>query len=178
MDEGLVNYLLARFSKPEMTIIDPFAGEKTIEKCGKKLRRQVISSDIQEGQDARDLPYPENSMDLIVTHPPYWNAVKYTDDKRDLSNAKTYRDFLFGFNECLTEMARALKPSSRLILVIGDYRKRGRLYPLHTDVIANHRSYGLELKAIWIHPISASRARYIGTEFLMSHDYILILEKG
>lgn len=53
LDESLVNYVLGRFAKHEMTILDPFAGDKTIEKCGRNLRFQVISLDIKDGHDAR-----------------------------------------------------------------------------------------------------------------------------
>lgn len=177
LDEGLVNYLLSRFSTSEMTILDPFAGEKTIEKCGRKLFRQVISLDIQQGQDARKLPFEHDSTDLIVTHPPYWNAIKYTEDKRDLSNASTYEEFLKGFDECLGEMSRVLKKHGRLILILGDYRKKGKLYSLHSDVIKDAWIHNLKLKAIWVHEISAGSAPHISSEFQMSHDYVIVLEK-
>lgn len=36
-----------------------------------------IKVDIPEDQDARDIKYPDNSFDLVVTSPPYVNAVDY-----------------------------------------------------------------------------------------------------
>jgi len=177
LDEALVAVILLRLAKKDWLIIDPMAGEKTIEKVGRRFGYTVVSSDIMEGIDARDLGFEDKSVDMVFTHPPYWKATRYTNDPRDLSNARTYEDYIKGLSECMQEFYRILKPNGRFVLVIGDYREKKRLYPIHADAIIEARKIGFDLKAIWIHEISATGTPLIGTEFMIGHDYILIFEK-
>ncbi len=177
LDEGLVAVTLLRLAKRGWTIIDPMAGERTIERVGRFLGYNVVSSDIAEGVDARNLPWGEGEVDLVYTHPPYWRATKYTDDPRDLSNAPTYDAFLRGLEECLVEFYRVLKPGGLLVLVIGDYREKGRFYPISADTMVMARRVGFEPLTIWVHEVSASGTAHIGTKFMMSHDYVQIFRK-
>jgi len=177
LDEALVATILLRLANREWLIADPMAGERTIEKVGKRLGFTVVSSDIAEGMDARKLDFKDEAVDCIFTHPPYWRATRYTDDPRDLSNAESYNGFLAGLKECLAEFHRILKPNGQLILVIGDYRERKRFYPIHADALVKAREVEFEPTAIWIHEISASGTSFIGTKYMMSHDYVLIMRK-
>jgi len=179
LDEGLVAIILLHLAERDWLIIDPMAGERTIEKVGRRLGYTIISSDIREGVDARQLTFLQDcSVDMVFTHPPYWKATRYSDNPRDLSNARTYEDYIEGLSECMREFHRVLKPKGRVVLVIGDYRRKKRLYPIHADVIVEARKIGFDLKAIWIHEVSASGTPFIGTEFMMGHDYILVFEKS
>jgi len=177
LDETLVAIVLLRLAERDWLIVDPMAGERTIERVGRRLGYTVTSSDIAEGVDARNLSFGDGTIDMVFTHPPYWKATRYTDDVRDLSNAKTYEGYIDGLAECMQEFHRILKPNGRLVLVTGDYRERKKLYPIHADVIVKAKEIGFELKAIWIHEISATGTPLIDTEFMMGHDYVLIFEK-
>jgi len=177
LDEALVAVILLRLAKRDWLIIDPMAGEKTIEKVGRRFGYTIVSSDIMEGVDARNLSFEDETVDMVFTHPPYWRATRYTDNIQDLSNARTYEGYINGLTECIQEFYRILKPNGRLVLVIGDYREKKKLYPIHADTIVKARKIGFELKAIWIHEISATGTPLIGTEFMMGHDYILSFEK-
>jgi len=177
LDEGLVAIIFLRLIKREWLVIDPMCGERTIERVGRRLGYTVVSSDIAEGVDARELPFEDRTVNCVFTHPPYWRATKYTDDRRDLSNAPTYEEYIGGLTECLHEFYRILKRGGRLILVIGDYREKGKLYPIHADAIIRAREIGFTLKAIWVHEVSATGTTRIGTEFMMSHDYVLVFDK-
>jgi len=177
LDEGLVAIVLLRLAGKDWLIIDPMAGERTIEKVGRRLGYTIISSDIREGVDARQLGFEDCSVDMVFTHPPYWKATRYSDDPRDLSNTRTYEDYIKGLSECMQEFHRVLKPKGRAVLVIGDYREKKRLYPIHADVIVEARKIGFDLKAIWIHEVSATGTPFIGTEFMMGHDYVLVFER-
>jgi DNA modification methylase len=74
--------------------------------------------------DARDLPLPDDSVDLIVTSPPYWAQRSYQDGGQhydgqigDESSPGAYIDSLL---DCVTEWTRVLKPTGSLWVNLGD----------------------------------------------------------
>jgi len=177
LDEALIATILLRLMNREWLIADPMAGERTIERVGRRLGFTVVSSDIAEGVDARKLGFEDESVNCVFTHPPYWKATRYTDDPRDLSNAESYSGYLTGLKECFAEFYRILKPDGLLVLIIGDYRERKKFYPIHADALIKAREVGFEPVAIWVHEISASGTPLIGTKFMMSHEYVLIMKR-
>lgn len=88
--------------------------------------------------DARDLPYPQESVDLIVTSPPYMQTLDYTwnnwlrlwwlneDRKEERDNiditqdTSKYRTFM---RECLRKMYDVLASDSVAVLIVGDVTK-------------------------------------------------------
>lgn len=86
---------------------------------------------------------PTNSIDLIITSPPYWNKVDYKHDKQ-LGMGLTYRQFLVNLQNNLNECMRVIKEDRFIIIIVADVRtpsgyrslnERPRLYPLHADII-------------------------------------------
>jgi DNA modification methylase len=80
--------------------------------------------------DARHLPLPDNSCDLIVTSPPYWSLRDYRDGDRSLEgqigSEATPREYVAALLECTREWARVLKPSGSILVNLGDkYSDRG-----------------------------------------------------
>lgn len=69
--------------------------------------------------DARKTGLPDNSVDLIVTSPPYWN-------KRDYGHADqiglepTPDAYVASIMECLDEWRRILRPHGSIFLNVGD----------------------------------------------------------
>ncbi|NMN98466.1 site-specific DNA-methyltransferase [Nocardiaceae bacterium YC2-7] len=69
--------------------------------------------------DARQTGLPDNSVDLIVTSPPYWN-------KRDYGHADqiglepTSGAYIDAILECLNEWRRVLRPHGSVFLNVGD----------------------------------------------------------
>lgn len=88
--------------------------------------------------DARDLPFPDKTANLIVTSPPYMGVLDYTwnnwlrlwwlnkereaeRDSLDLTmDVDRYREFM---RECLLEMYRVLSHDSVAVLMVGDVKK-------------------------------------------------------
>jgi DNA methylase len=73
--------------------------------------------------DARRLPLPNESVDLICTSPPFLNLRSYTDRGQhyDGQIGTSERDqFLEDLWECTTEMARVLKPEGSIFVELGD----------------------------------------------------------
>lgn len=74
--------------------------------------------------DARDLPLPDDSADLIVTSPPYFGLRSYTDGgqhyDQQLGAEATSTDFVDALIACTREMVRVLKPSGSIWVNLGD----------------------------------------------------------
>lgn len=74
--------------------------------------------------DARDLPLADNSVDLIVTSPPYWSLRSYTDGGEhyagQIGAESTPAAYIDSLVECTREWVRVLKPSGSLWVNLGD----------------------------------------------------------
>lgn len=69
--------------------------------------------------DARHTGLPDDSVDLIVTSPPYWNKRDY--GHRDQIGLEPTPDAYVGsIMECLTEWKRVLRPHGSVFLNVGD----------------------------------------------------------
>lgn len=95
--------------------------------------------DIRMG-DARCLPFENESMDLVLTSPPYYGALSYARDNRlrlwflgernwqDLDRRLTAKEQIYEeqMGDCLKEMHRILKFGRYCILVVGEVIRNGR----------------------------------------------------
>jgi hypothetical protein len=74
--------------------------------------------------DARSLPLPDESVDLIVTSPPYLGQRLYEDGGKPLKNQIGIEDtaarFLQNLWTCTREWARVLKPTGSMFINLGD----------------------------------------------------------
>lgn len=74
--------------------------------------------------DARHLPLPDQSVDLIVTSPPYFALRSYQDGGEhydgQIGAEASPRAFLEALWECTTEWLRVLKPAGSLWVNLGD----------------------------------------------------------
>lgn len=145
--------------------------------------------------DARDLWFlRDNSIHLIVTHPPYWNAVKTSNLENDLGNFRNteYDLFLQEMRKAFIEMCRVLRRDRVCAIVTGDVMRRvngvTQLYALHSDYIQIAKEIGLRL---WDTFIWETKIRMSGGKPMMgsypyphklfsqfAHNYILIFRKN
>lgn len=74
--------------------------------------------------DARHLPLPGSSADLVVCSPPYFQLREYTDDGQayagQLGGEATPAEYITALMECTREWVRVLKPGGSLFVNIGD----------------------------------------------------------
>lgn len=200
--------LILRYSKEGETILDQFAGGGTTLVEAKLLGRNIIGVDINQSAldrcyekvdfefqnagdvsiklgDARNLYFlPDNSIDLICTHPPYADIIHYSaDNPNDLS--------LFGVNEYLQQMNnvaiesyRVLKKGKFCCILIGDTRKKGHVVPMSFEVMQIFESAGLRIKEIIIkeqHNCKATgywKTNSIKYNFLLlAHEYLFVFKK-
>ena len=63
----------------------------------------------------------DNSVDLIITSPPYFALRVYSNDPHDLSNCETYEEYYYMLGLVIKECERVLKPGCKFCLVYEDY---------------------------------------------------------
>lgn len=122
--------------------------------------------------DSRDLSFiPDNSVDLVVTSPPYWTLKDYeVGQKGQLGDIEDYEQFLRELDKVWKECVRVLKMGGRICCVVGDVcvpRKRfGKHFvmPLHADIQVRSRKLGLDcLTPILWHKIANGVTEVAGT---------------
>lgn len=74
--------------------------------------------------DARALSFPDGSIDLIVTSPPYLGLRSYQDGGQhyatQIGSEATPAEFIAALVACTGEMARVLKPTGSIFVNLGD----------------------------------------------------------
>src|SRR5215472_9131632 len=74
--------------------------------------------------DARHLPLPDASVDLIITSPPYFGLRSYTDGgvhyDGQIGSEATPQEWVAALVECTAEWMRVLKPAGSMFVNLGD----------------------------------------------------------
>ena len=99
--------------------------------------------------DARDLGFlGDESIDLVLTHPPYMNIVKYSEGKidGDLSNISSMRKFCDEIETVAAELFRVLKQDKYCAILMGDTRRGKHFVPLAFNVMRRFLKVGFVLK--------------------------------
>ncbi|MBM3323482.1 hypothetical protein FJY69_08410 [candidate division WOR-3 bacterium] len=119
---------------------------RLIAKVRRAFRRTMVakpwcSTDYQVlCENSMDLSLPDESVDLVLSSPPYFGALDYARDNRlrlwflgskdwkALDRSLTARDEVYipQMTECLKEMERVLKPGRHCVLVLGDVERDGK----------------------------------------------------
>ncbi len=183
LDPEVALVLLRRFFKSGQRLLDPFGYPPIFEEAARELGIKVVSTDLRTGVDARELPFPDRFFDGCVAHPPYWDARRYSDDPRDLSNAPRYVDYIDGMRQIIGEITRVVRPGGRLLIVVGDRRKGGSLYPIHADILNLARFYDwtpidiLILRGVLLAIRIPGYLKPGSKPPVIAHQYILVFDK-
>lgn len=201
--------IILRYSKEKDLILDQFAGGGTTLVEAKLLNRDIIGIDVNdvalnrckekidfqhEGADgkvflrkgdARNLDFiPDDSIDLICTHPPYANIIEYSENiEEDLSHLKI-NEFLEEMKKVASESYRVLKKDKFCAVLMGDTRKNGHMIPLSFYVMQVFENAGFKLKEMIIkeqHNCKATgfwKTNSIKYNFLLiAHEHLFIFRK-
>ena len=147
--------LILNYSEEGDLILDPMVGSGTTLIEARLLNRNAIGYDINKSSvditterinfsmdnksqqkvelgNAKKLVEEDNSIDLIITHPPYLNLVKYSNGKNpdDFSSISNIPKFFLALKPAICEMFRVLKPDHYCAILIGDTRKGQHFIPL------------------------------------------------
>jgi len=187
----------ARRCSKSIDILFPFVIERYIEQINSfiqirdKLNLKIGNAKFEIG-DARNLSLKNNSIDAIITSPPYSFAIDYAENDRPqleylgynvnhLKNemiglkGKTRKEKLANYfddmNKVLSEMHRVLKKDKYAVIIIGsnDIQTGGIRLETHIEEMAIKLGFTLDQKIV--KPIK-------GIQNTMKEEYILFLRKG
>jgi hypothetical protein len=176
---GYVLVDLIDYAKPA-SVFDPMEGSGTTGDVCFDFNVSYAGRDLRVGWDLLSGDLPSQEFDLIFWHPPYWPGFRYSNHPNDFSAAKSVKDYLERVQVGLTRLGGLLSAGGRLALLIGDGRKNGQFYPIHSDIIGWNV---LPLEATLIkegdHTRRARHFRYGPSAFIPTlHEYVLLFKKG
>lgn len=202
--------IILKYSKENDLILDPMVGSGTSLIEAKLLNRNAIGVDINPSAveitkkslifqinthtfqkinigNASSLPYlTNNSIDLIILHPPYFNIIQYSKGsiKEDISNISSINLFNDEIEKIGRELYRVLKNNRYCCVLIGDTRKAQHYVPLSSFLLKRFLKIGFILKEDIIkiqHNCSFSKrwegnARKYGFHLIM-HEHLFVFRK-
>lgn len=126
-------------------------------------------------------------VQLAILHPPYANIVKFSDNKKDLSNVKDLREFLNQFASVVKNTLTILEKERYLAIVMGDKYEKGKWIPLGFYCMNEAYKLGLTLKSVVVKNMEGNRAkqskegiwryRALASDYyIFKHEYILIFK--
>ncbi|MEN6314189.1 MAG: DNA methyltransferase [Clostridiaceae bacterium] len=200
--------IILRYSKEGDIVLDQFLGSGTTLIEAALLKRKGIGIDInhqalelsrintntltednlelliKQGNACNLAFIKNNSIDLICTHPPYSNIIRYSESiDGDLSHLDI-DDFLVSMKRVATECFRVLKNDKYCAILMGDTRRKKHIIPLGFRVMDTFINYGFALKEIIIkeqHNCKSDKfwySRSIEQNFLLiAHEYLFVFRK-
>mgnify|MGYP000040487514 CR=1 FL=1 len=218
--------LIRFFTKKGNTVLDPFVGigstlkacategrlgvgielsQKYVELTKKRIETEVtgegnIDDQIVIQGDSRDIidTLDENSIDFVVTSPPYWNILhkkdhkakqeredhgldtKYSDSDVDIGNIDDYDKFLDELTIILSKCRRVLKPKKYMAVVVSDFRDKSNYIMFHADLAKKLGPLGLEMRGLKVLYQRHKRIFPYGYPYAyvpnIHNQYILILQ--
>ena len=209
----VVRNVIELYSKPDDIVLDPMVGGGTTPVECLLTGRNSISADVNPGaisitRDRLNLPehmmreLPETthrtfvgdvrnlnligdeSIDLIATHPPYANIIRYAPTvDGDLSQINDYSLFFSEFSKAIKELYRVLKPNSYRAILIGDTHNKSHYVPISYRMMMDFLKVGFILKEDvikkeWNCESDRYLAKYAGANFLLTmHEHLYIFRK-
>ena len=162
--DGLTAHLppeLRELRDPQ-TDLPRIAKDRRLTAVIESVLRDVATSHELRLSDARSVELEPESIQLVVTSPPYWTLKDYRDTDGQLGHVRDYDEFLAELDRVWKACFRALVPGGRLVVVVGDVclsrrQNNGRhtVVPLHASIQEHCRQIGFDNLApiIW-HKIS------------------------
>jgi len=128
------------------------------------------------------------SFQFIILHPPYWDIIKFSDSKSDLSNASSIQEFLSGFGKVLDNCLPYLDKKRFFAIVISDKYSNGEWMPLGFYLMQEALKREAILKSTIVKNFEETTAkrnqkelwRYralAGGFYVFKHEYIFIFQK-
>jgi len=201
--------IIEMWSKKGDGIVDPFAGRSSRPLVSTLLERNyvgfdVIKDNLQEAEEQYNILknerslgklklihkssehidefLPEGVADMVMTCPPYYNIEKYESVDGQLTDIKTYEEFLETYKIILEKSIKILKPSCFFVVVLANFRIDGKLYDFCSDtknILKEHLKFHdeiiLEMSPAKRHALYTQAI--VNLNCLKTHEYCLVFRK-
>lgn len=229
-----ISRLINFFTKEGDVVLDPFSGVGSTVKAAalnnrtgigielspywSDLSKERLEKEVGEGVsechtiltgDSRKVlkELQKNSVDFIVTSPPYWAilnkkadhkvkkeriandlATNYSNSEEDLGNIESYSEFMDIMTEdVFKQSGKILKPEKYIAIVVSDFRHKSKFISFHSDLIQRldnlevEEGYKLTLQGVKVLLQNHKSLLPYGYPFAyvenIHHQYILIFRK-
>lgn len=131
--------------------------------------------------------YGQQSVQLVILHPPYFDIISFSDDARDFSNAPSCDAFIEKMGQLVGRVGKVLQHGRYLVLVIGDKYSRGEWIPLGFLTMQTIMRRGFRLKSIIVKNFEQTTAKRTqqalwryralrGGFYVFKHEYIFLFQ--
>lgn len=219
--EELAHKFIEFFTKKDEIVFDPFMGVGSTacasEELGRKCYGIEINSDFYNVAsertnssnivlgDSRDKKnYNVESVDFILTSPPYWDILKkkrgnsnsqhtqrknknlqlyYSDDENDLGNIEDYEVFLNELKKVFKNCNNILRKNGYMVVVIQNFRNTdGKYVTLAWDLVKKIEKCGFSFEGeqIWCQDDKQLGIWGYPSKFISNvhHHYCLVFRKN
>ncbi|MCS7126129.1 MAG: DNA methyltransferase [Aigarchaeota archaeon] len=145
--------------------------------------------------DARNLPIEDESVDLVITSPPYFNmqtyawdnwlrlwflGYRYEEVREKLFQTNSLNKFKTFIKECLREIFRVLRWDRAAVIVLGTVKLRDNIVNMAEEVapIAEEVGFNIEFFISDGVPKSNKYLWYLNDEQGVNREVILVMTKG
>lgn len=184
----LIEDLISFFKPTE--ICDYMCGSGTTKSAADTCGIKSHIYDLHSGFDIMNSEIRERS-EFIFWHPPYWDIIVYSDnmykaadvkekygyDPRlyDLSRIDTWDHFMKAINYAMMKQFTALEKGGRMVVLMGDIKKRGKLYSMLAEISKPGTLENIIIKAQ--HNCFSDHVQYSGRFIPILHEYVMIVRK-
>lgn len=144
-------------------------------------------------ENAMSLPCESNSVDAIISSPPYYGALDYGRDNRlrlwflgvndyrkvDAKLTSNERVYVPEMTRVVGEMLRLLKPDKSAVLVLGDYNRNGRKQDSAatlSEIVRKNYSSWASIDKLLVDEIPDNRRARRRTQ-TTKHETIIVIRK-
>jgi DNA modification methylase len=129
--------MVKRYTEPGDLVLDPMAGSgTTLDVCveeGRKCRAFDVNPTRPEivRNDARRIPLPDESVDMVFIDSPYGDNIDYNDQPANIGKISAETDeFYDELEKVMAECYRVLKPGKTIGWLIGDQWVKKKFTPV------------------------------------------------
>lgn len=206
----VVRNIILRYSQEWDYLLDPMIGWWTTAIEAKLLNRNLMACDINPESlklaqsmmdfdsphnpkiqfklnDTRDLSFlKDDSIDFVLTHPPYADIIKYSEEKinGDMSHIHDIDNFCDEMQKAAKEYYRVLKPWKFCAILIGDTRRKKMYQPMAFKIMQKFIDVWFELKedivkvqhnckATWFRVKKSKESNFL----LIMHEHLFVFQK-